>query len=101
MKIMRNDLYFSQEHINKKENINQIIGSIFSIAKKDESFNNKENIDILDKELNEIKEKLFKQEELIIKAKSIREDYSQKTSQLDLENFNSKVNLLEALDKGL
>jgi hypothetical protein len=102
MRIIKSNLIFNLEHNNKKKNlILPIIDRILLISKKDKNFSNNNKIEELDKSINTLKEKILKQEEFIIKSKTIKDDLLQKVSLVENENFNSKIKLLESLEKGL
>jgi hypothetical protein len=102
MRISKSDLNFNPEHITKKKNlISHIIDRILLITKTDKHFSNSSRVDELDRNIIILKDRILKQDEMILKSSTMKEDLTKKITLIESENFDSKVKLLESLEKGL
>lgn len=86
-----------------KENklIPTIIDHIFTICKEDKNFNVNENILHIDKKLNDIENKVSKQNSLIEQSNKIKKELLEKIKRLDDESFKIKYKILENLGSEL
>lgn len=83
--------------IDNKEVLPQILMRIFSVCKLDPDFPLKGQIESLETETDSIILKLRKQEKLIKKTVSLRDDLSNRLQELRQDNFEIKSRLLEEL----
>ena len=102
MRISKCDPEIRLEHITKKKNlISPIIDRILLITKTDKHFSNSSRVDELDKNIIILKDRILKQDDMILKSTAMKEELTKKLSLSESENFGSRVKLLESLEKGL
>jgi hypothetical protein len=101
MRIHKSNPNFNLEHNIRKQNFLPIIDRILLIGKSDPNFSNGSKVNELDKAINLLKERILKQDNLILKSKTMKEDLEKKISIIINENLDTKVILLESLEKGL
>ena len=84
-----------------KELLPQIVNRIFAVCKTDTSFPLREKMTHVDKEINSLKEKIRKQNDLFKQSKKLTYDLDERIRILEDRNENLKERLLESLGSEL
>jgi len=84
-----------------KESLPQVIERLLAISKTDPNFKLRKKFAEIDSEINELEEKLEKQDKLLLQAEEIRRGLNEKNERLDEDNFDLRSSLLNSLGSAL
>jgi len=90
-----------KESNNKKEMLPQVVNRIFSICKADPHFKLKSEMQSVEEKLNELKEKVDKQQKLLDRSNELTESVKRRISLIQEENETRQNELLETLGSEL
>jgi septal ring factor EnvC (AmiA/AmiB activator) len=85
----------------QKEMIPQIISRIFTICKTDTNFPLRDQISQIDKEIKDIKGKIFRQNDLFKQSQELAHELNERLTTLESRNSNLKERLIESLGSEL
>lgn len=86
---------------NSQEKLPQIVNRIFSICRADPNFPLKNEMENVDNRIQEIKEKINKQNDLLKQSSELKKDFLQRIEVLDDSNSRTQLQLLENLGSDL
>ncbi len=92
---------FKREHKQNNNFLSTILDRVFAICKEDKNFSSKSKTDQMDSKIISLKEKIKKQENLLVKAKEIEENTKIQLDDIGEQNYTMKVRLLEILGSEL
>jgi len=95
------DIQVLTESARKKEALPQVINRIFSVCKADPHFKLKTEVESVEDQLKVLKEKIAKQEALLIKSEELTNKVKRRISLIQSENQKKQVELLENLGSEL
>jgi len=81
--------------------LSEVVSTIFSICKTDPNFSGKDQLKEIDNELNDLNQKIEKQNSLLSQSKNIKETLEKKTNILKTGIEEQKEQLLETLGSGI
>jgi hypothetical protein len=84
-----------------KENIQEVIKRIFAICKNDENLRSRQNIKVVEENIEITNKKIKNHQALLSQAGKIKEDLVQKITELKQKNSELKEKLLEDLGSEL
>ena len=96
---MQIDVYKKKKK--SKELLPQILERIFAICKNDSNFELKNELKDIEKDINEINKKIFKQDKLLSQSESLKKDIAFRISSIDSQNEEKQISLLESIGSEL
>ena len=97
MKVSKTVPYANLEHITRKDAISSILDEIFLICKQDKRFFKTDRINKIEDKIEEVENRIKKQNELTSESKKIEEDLDRKNKHLGNNIENKRIKLLESL----
>jgi len=86
------------EHNQKNDDfISEVIDRIFLICREDENFNEADKLNSIDEKISLLREKINKQDQLLVKSKQMKVSLKRKMDELDNGILSEKAQLLESL----
>jgi len=92
---------FKNINIKKPNFISDIVMRIFAICKEDSSFPLRTKIEDVDLKILNLKDRIQKQDELLVQASQIKEKTNKKIINIEKSNFDLQVELLDKLGSEL
>ena len=86
---------------NSKELLPQILERIFAICKNDSNFELKDELINIEKNINEINQKISRQDNLLSQSELLKKDISNRISIIDSQNETKQIELLESISSEL
>ena len=98
MNIRKSDSNINVEHKQKKDFLSTVVNEIFLICQEDKNFKKDQTkVKDVDQNLNELKQRVSKQNSLIKKSEELKSDFKKKLTLIDNANFKMRARLLESL----
>lgn len=89
------------EKINTIELLPQIVERIFFICKQDPNFSLKDELEITENKILEVKQKIDKQDNLLTQSNELIKNLKNRITILDEQNSKKQIELLESLGSEL
>jgi hypothetical protein len=88
-------------NIKKPNFISDIVMRIYTICKEDPSFPLKTKIENVDSRILDLKERIKKQDSLLVQASQLKEKTNEKIINIEKNNFGIQIDLLDKLGSEL